>query len=157
MTGAVYLFIHYFIKLWAFAINITISAIWNKIPWQFPDILTKIKFPDFSLTLLIFPVFPVFQTWWEPCKYDVITFTAQGIFCTYWGENSHKLIVNLSLDVLIICNKSWKSGSFCFIINVRMKHLTSILTDFMTSQKITYFLLKKMLKLYTLQNLYLAI
>ena len=33
---------------------------------------------------------------------------------------------------LIICNKSLKSGSFCFIINVRKtKPFISILTDFM--------------------------
>ena len=31
----------------------------NKIPWLFPD---------FSLTIIFFPVFPVFQTLWEPCK-----------------------------------------------------------------------------------------
>ena len=29
----------------------------NKIPWLFPD---------FSLTIIFFPVFPVFQTLWEP-------------------------------------------------------------------------------------------
>ena len=41
---------------------------WNKkIPWLFPDFWHKIKFPDFSLTIIFFPVFPVFQTLWKPC------------------------------------------------------------------------------------------
>ena len=31
----------------------------NKITWLFPD---------FSLTIIFFPVFPVFQTLWEPCR-----------------------------------------------------------------------------------------
>ena len=48
-------------------------------------------------------------------------------FCAYWGENSHKQIVNLTLEkskllhcyLLSIGNKSWKYESFGLIINPR--------------------------------------
>ena len=72
--------------------NRGIERFWKKYPdfWpkikKFPDFWPKIKFPDFSLTIIFFPVFPVFQTLWEPC-YHPYTPETLDTFIGHYKDN----------------------------------------------------------------------